>query len=756
MSAVVSAVGIPRPNHPNSRLLLLSSNAFFREEEQQLQPQQSDHRLATSPASSSSVSPPTLLNTSSQFQIHEEKEVEKDDSTRNSSSGGAQVVVVFPSSSSSFRQSSPRRSDRGSDRGKPIDQLKSIGETEDTRRIKTTTSLIHKEEVFTKKGGNEEGVNPSTWGSAAEEEGKTASGRCCVEAGGGGDSDCSTRSCRSLELSPGVKERGEEEGRRAPFLVRGQELRQVGGAIEKEVKASRCVREDDEKKKCLLLGKSSLRGKSSSDKEDDEEDRKVDSSPKSVEPRTTVGREKKEEGLKKKKKQEKFSGDREEISPFSRKLSAEKQKTSSGVIYGNQPTSQKSKNCSFESDLPLRHSSLSGGKIEKSSTRLSVSTGGVGVESHRPCQPKKNSSKGEASATTTEALKSTGSLVDLHSTSSPPGGGIANHLRTGKKDLNSSSDPQSLFKSRPYLSSSSSASSAGGEIGRNSPSGKKNPRVSSSCVEAKSPHSLKYQSKQASYSSSSQYSSHTPANLPQQGSSSASHHNRSSLQQRKKSSSHLSAKGGRVSSPSVANPHSPYTGGLGGVVVASQLSSSTLASSSGAIGGGRTTSRGTGKGFPSSTAGGAGAAVMAPTVMNTPTRIESGRQRFLILDAPSHENLAAYIAEMKAFEVTDLVRTCEPTYDEAIVHAAGIQTHELIFPDGEAPPDEVIDEWLDLCDAVGQQRRGAIAVHCVAGLGRAPVLVAVALIEKGMDPMDAIMFIRERRKGMTLKEGERY
>eukprot|EP01066_Platyproteum_vivax_P004374 Platyproteum_vivax@DN1560_c0_g1_i1.p1 len=134
------------------------------------------------------------------------------------------------------------------------------------------------------------------------------------------------------------------------------------------------------------------------------------------------------------------------------------------------------------------------------------------------------------------------------------------------------------------------------------------------------------------------------------------------------------------------------------------------------------------------------------TLTNRPTEIIfDGRKSVhcLILDSPDDYRMPTYIKVMKEFGVENLVRTCQKTYDEMPLECSGIKAHDLNFPDGGAPPVEVVNRWMALIE----RATGTVAVHCVAGLGRAPLLVAVALIEAGMDSDDAIAFIRKRRKG---------
>ncbi len=146
----------------------------------------------------------------------------------------------------------------------------------------------------------------------------------------------------------------------------------------------------------------------------------------------------------------------------------------------------------------------------------------------------------------------------------------------------------------------------------------------------------------------------------------------------------------------------------------------------------------------------------APAIMvgSKPTLISHPTQplRFLIMDAPRQANLHLYIKECKKHNVTDVVRVCEPTYQKNDLINAGIQLHEMPYSDGHSPPDEILDRWLDLVNdrffSSSSGSNSTIAVHCVAGLGRAPVLVAIALIEfAGMDPVQAVIMIRKQRRG---------
>jgi protein tyrosine phosphatase type 4A len=181
-----------------------------------------------------------------------------------------------------------------------------------------------------------------------------------------------------------------------------------------------------------------------------------------------------------------------------------------------------------------------------------------------------------------------------------------------------------------------------------------------------------------------------------------------------------------------------------------------------------------------------------PALVNRPSMIEYKQYRFLIMDAPTDSNLPSYIEILKKKRTEVVVRACEPTYSKQPLITAGIRVLELPFDDGDPPPEHMLTQWLNLVrtefgepknekttgsdkekkkdtrSAEGKENSAAevssvgssgdidrdanpnkktIAVHCVAGLGRAPVLVAVALIEAGMEPYEAIKFIRKRRRG---------
>ncbi|XP_008574449.1 PREDICTED: protein tyrosine phosphatase type IVA 1-like isoform X1 [Galeopterus variegatus] len=131
-----------------------------------------------------------------------------------------------------------------------------------------------------------------------------------------------------------------------------------------------------------------------------------------------------------------------------------------------------------------------------------------------------------------------------------------------------------------------------------------------------------------------------------------------------------------------------------------------------------------------------------------PVEVTYKNMRFLIAHSPTNATLNKFIEELKKCGVTTIVRVCEATYDATLVEKEGIHVLDWPFGDGVPPSNQIVEDWLSLVKIkFREEPGGCIAVHSVAGLGRAPVLVALALIEGGMKYEDAVEFIRQKRCG---------
>lgn len=131
-----------------------------------------------------------------------------------------------------------------------------------------------------------------------------------------------------------------------------------------------------------------------------------------------------------------------------------------------------------------------------------------------------------------------------------------------------------------------------------------------------------------------------------------------------------------------------------------------------------------------------------------PAEIEYKNMRFLITDRPTDNTLDKFIEELQKHGVSNVVRVCDPTYSKDKLENEGIHVLDWQFDDGSPPPTEVVGNWFNLLKTKFREDPGCcVAVHCVAGLGRAPVLVALALMEAGMKYEDAVELIRQKRRG---------
>jgi len=123
---------------------------------------------------------------------------------------------------------------------------------------------------------------------------------------------------------------------------------------------------------------------------------------------------------------------------------------------------------------------------------------------------------------------------------------------------------------------------------------------------------------------------------------------------------------------------------------------------------------------------------------------------FVITDCPSNETLPAYVDVFATENVKDLIRISQnDVYDKNTLEKEGIRVwDDLKFEDGSVPSAPIVAKLRNIIRYIVLRGQSpGLAIHCVSGIGRAPLFATMTLIDYGMDPLDAIELVRSKRRG---------
>jgi len=107
----------------------------------------------------------------------------------------------------------------------------------------------------------------------------------------------------------------------------------------------------------------------------------------------------------------------------------------------------------------------------------------------------------------------------------------------------------------------------------------------------------------------------------------------------------------------------------------------------------------------------------------------------------------SYFPYFRLHNVTTIVRLNKKIYDAKRFQRNGFDHKELFFTDGSTPTDEILQQFLEICE----DSKGAVAVHCKAGLGRTGSLIGCYVMKHWRwTALETIAWLRICRPGSVI------
>lgn len=126
-----------------------------------------------------------------------------------------------------------------------------------------------------------------------------------------------------------------------------------------------------------------------------------------------------------------------------------------------------------------------------------------------------------------------------------------------------------------------------------------------------------------------------------------------------------------------------------------------------------------------------------------------------VFPSPTNNNSNEYASQLNENGIKNIIHFNQLEYNTDIFTKQKIQFYNLSFADGGTPSSEQLHNWLSLIETFFGSSNNSIpiAVHCKASLGRAPLMITIALIYFGMEEFEAIDYIRKQISGsLNLKQ----